>query len=232
MRDGSEFLILDPQETEAGETEVFASIWDTATFTETARLSLGVHESSHFYGSLLTEDYIVLQSDRDHVPQVHDRTTGELLLELDVSTSHIEHDRARGRIWMTGGSDSELWLLELDTLELRPVTGRVADEIRGVATSPSGGLVAVASADGYLRIYTDEGDLRHSIPIPNPADAWWLDERSLVVGTGNGPWTVITIDPDRLLATVKASLRRGLTDAECSLYEIDPCPTLEELQGG
>lgn len=36
MRDGSEFLILDPQETEAGETEVFASIWDTATFTETA----------------------------------------------------------------------------------------------------------------------------------------------------------------------------------------------------
>ena len=52
-----------------------------------------------------------------------------------------------------------------------------------------------------------------------------------MVGTGNGPWTVITLDPDRLLDAVKASLQRGFKDDECSLYEIDPCLTLEELKG-
>jgi WD40 repeat protein len=226
-------MMLDLQATEAGETEVFASIWDASTFTETSRLSLGVHESPWFFGSLLTEDYIVLLGDRDHALQVHDRATGEpLSLELDVSTTHTEYDRAKNRIWMTGRSDTELWLLDLDTLEVRPVTGRVADVIRGIATSPSGELVAAASEDGYVRIYNDEGDLQHEVPLPNPSDAWWLDEETLVVGTANGPWTVITLDPDRLLGVVQASLRRGFTDAECSLYEIDPCPTLEELQDG
>jgi WD40 repeat protein len=236
-RDGTEFMILDLQETEAGETEVVASIWDTSTFTETSRLSLGVQEGSflrdsRFNTSLFTEDYIVLHSDRDHAPQVRDRATGELLLEVGVSGNRTEHDRAQNRIWFTDGADSKVSLLDLDTLELRPVTGRVAETVWGVATSPSGELVAAASSDGNLRVYTDEGELRHSIPLPNPSDAWWLDEETLVVGTQNGPWTVITLDFDRLLAAVKASLREGFTDAECSLYEIDPCPTLEELQGG
>ena len=36
---------------------------------------------------------------------------------------------------------------------------------------------------------------------------------------------------DRLLGVVKDSLQRGFKDSECSLYEIDPCPTLEELRG-
>jgi WD40 repeat protein len=230
-RDGTEFLILDPQETEAGWTEVFASIWETDTFAETARLSLGVHEGYDFHTSVLTDDYIVLHADRDHKPQVRDRATGELVLELDISTSSAEPDRSQNRIWMTGSSDTELWLLDLDTLELGPVTGRVADVVWGIATSPSGDLVAAAAGDGHVRIYTDEGDFEHEIPLPNPSDVWWLDEETLVVGTGNGPWTVFTFDPDRLLAAVKASLRQGFTDAECSLYEITPCPTLEELRG-
>jgi DNA-binding SARP family transcriptional activator/WD40 repeat protein len=231
-RDGTEFMILDLQETEAGENEVFASIWDTSTFTETSRLSLGVQEGIYYYNSLLTEDYIVLHGGRSHPIQVHDRVTGEELLEVAASGNFSEHDRAQNRIWVTDGFDTTVSLLDLDTFEFRPVTGHVADSVRGLATSPSGELVAAASGDGFVRIYTDEGDLRHSIPLPNPSDAWWLDEETLVVGTGNGPWTVVTLDPDRLLGAVKASLRRGFTDDECSLYEIEPCPTLEELRGG
>jgi WD40 repeat protein len=232
-KDGTELLIIDPQETEAGETEVFASIWDSSSLTETSRVALGVHEGSFFYYSLHTEDYIVLHGGRSHPIQVHDRATGEKLLEVDAPGNSTDHDRAHNRIWVTDDFDTTVSLLDLDTLEFRPVTGHVADSVRGLATSPSGELVAVAAGDGFVRVYTDEGELRHSIPLPNPSDAWWLDEETLVVGTGNGPWTVITLDPDRLLGAVKASLREGFSDAECSLYEIDdPCPTLEELQGG
>ncbi|MDJ0923108.1 MAG: BTAD domain-containing putative transcriptional regulator [Acidimicrobiia bacterium] len=233
-RDGTEFMIFDSQETEAGETEVFVSIWDTSTFTETSRLSLGVQEGSRrgWLTSLLTEDYIVLHRGRDHPIEVRDRATGEEVLEVVASGNRTEHDRARNRIWVTDGFDTGVALLDLDTFEFRPVTGQVADAVWGLATSPSGDLVAVAAGDGWVRIYTDEGELRHAIPLPNPSDTWWLDEETLVVGTGNGPWTVMTLDPDRLVGAVKASLRRGFTEAECSLYEIDPCPTLEELQGG
>jgi WD40 repeat protein len=180
---------------------------------------------------LLTEDYIVLHSYRNHPIRVLNRTTGEELLEVNATGNASEHDRAQNRIWITDGFDTKVSLLDLDTFELRPVTGHVADSVRGLATSPSGEQVAVASGDGFVRIYTDEGELRHEIPLPNPSDAWWLDEETLVVGTGNGPWTVVTLDPDRLLGAVKASLQRGFTDAECALYEIAPCPTFEELRG-
>ena len=230
-RDGTEFMILDLQKTEAGDTEVFASIWDSSSLTETSRVALGVQEGSYFAGALLTDDYIVLHSGRSHPTEVRDRATGEKVYEVAALGNLTEHDRSQNRIWLTGGFDSEVWLLDLDTFEFRQVTEPMADAVAGLATSPSGDLVAVASAGGFVGIYTDEGELRHSIPLPNPSDAWWLDEETLVVGTGNGPWTVITLDPDRLLGVVKDSLQRGFKDSECSLYEIDPCPTLEELRG-
>ena len=232
---GTEFMILNASPSEEGTIEVFVSIWDSSTLTEMSRFPAGDAEplGDFLEQSVLTDEHLVLISSETGIVRVLDRVTLEVLFEDAASRpSRIEHDRAQNRIWMTNNFDTEVWVLDLDAFEYRPVTGHVADIVRGLATSPSGALVAVTSGDGFVRIYTDEGDLRHSIPLPNPSDAWWLDEENLVVGTGNGPWTVLTIDSDRLLATVKASLSRGFTDAECSLYEIDPCPTLEELQGG
>jgi hypothetical protein len=225
-------MIFESHKTEAGETEIIVSIWDSASLTETSRLPLGVHEGPRrgWLTSLLTEDYVVLHRGRDHPIQVHDRATGEELLEVGASGNRTEHDRAQNRIWVTDGFDTGVSYLDLDTFEFRPVTEQRADIVWGLATSPSGDLVAVAGGDGFVRVYTDEGELRHAIPLPNPSDAWWLDEETLVVGTSNGPWTVVTLDPDKLLGAARASLRRGFTEAECSLYEIDPCPSLEELQ--
>ncbi len=228
-RNGTEFMIQDEQ----GAAGPFASIWDSSTLTEVERVPLGGLASSDWpwWKAVLTEEYLVLIGHNESI-HVIDRVTHEVLFEDAVAGARFtEHDRARNRVWMTNNHDAEVWMIDLDTLEFRSVIGPVTDFIRGLATSPSGELVAVGSMDGFLRIYTDEGELRHSIPLPNPSDAWWLDEENLAVGTGNGPWTVITLDSDLLLDAVKASLRRGFTDDECSLYEIDPCRSLEELQG-
>jgi hypothetical protein len=43
---------------------------------------------------------------------------------------------------------------------------------------------------------------------------------------------VIDLDDLGLVGEAAASLRRGFTTTECVTYAIDPCPTLEELQGG
>lgn len=42
--------------------------------------------------------------------------------------------------------------------------------------------------------------------------------------------TELTIDPDQLMASARQRLTRSFTESECSTYEIDPCPTLEELK--
>jgi hypothetical protein len=57
-----------------------------------------------------------------------------------------------------------------------------------------------------------------------------LDDTRIVVGTGQtGEWRIIDTDLDRLIARAHAQLSRGFTDAECVLYDIEPCPTLDEL---
>lgn len=42
----------------------------------------------------------------------------------------------------------------------------------------------------------------------------------------------MTVDPDTLVRTARERLTRTFTPSECSTYNIDPCPTLEEIRAG
>ncbi len=42
----------------------------------------------------------------------------------------------------------------------------------------------------------------------------------------------MTLDVETLLETARSRLTRTFTPEECNTYDIDPCPTLEELRVG
>ena len=113
------------------------------------------------------------------------------------------------------------WLLDLDDLSIRQVAGAVAGQIRALSSSPTGDRIAVGSTEGNLRVWSEAGELLHVIPLVNPSDAWWLDDDHLVVGTANGPWTVITLDPRELVEIARSRIVRDFTSAECDLYGLD-----------
>ena len=114
-----------------------------------------------------------------------------------------------------------VWLLDLDDLTVRQVTEAASGQVRGLASSPTGDRIAVASTDGHLRIWSDDGELLHVVPLVNPSDAWWLDDEHLVVGTANGPWTVITLNAAELTEIARGRIFRDFTVAECDFYDLD-----------
>jgi hypothetical protein len=69
------------------------------------------------------------------------------------------------------------------------------------------------------------------IPIPSVSDIYWLDDKTMVIGSKNGVWGRISIDANELVASAQRNLVRGFTNDECAIYRIDPCPSLEEMRG-
>ena len=56
----------------------------------------------------------------------------------------------------------------------------------------------------------------------------FIDDRHLAVTPVTGSLLIMTVDPEELADTVRASITRPFTDTECTTYGIDPCPSLEE----
>ena len=59
----------------------------------------------------------------------------------------------------------------------------------------------------------------------------FLDDERLAVTPHRGGIYVQTLDRAALLALARTGLTRTLTAAECEQFQIDPCPTLDELIG-
>ena len=74
-----------------------------------------------------------------------------------------------------------------------------------------------------------------TVPFPGATAvgvAFVDEDRHVVVGTADGKVLVLTLDTDELVSIASERLTRGLSDDECQLYGIDPCPTLEEIKTG
>jgi hypothetical protein len=60
----------------------------------------------------------------------------------------------------------------------------------------------------------------------------WLNDDHLMVISIDGSVLVFTMDGEDLRQVAAAALTRGFTEEECSSFDMDPCPTLEELRNG
>ena len=69
------------------------------------------------------------------------------------------------------------------------------------------------------------------IPAEFPTDAAWLSSEQLAVFLSEGvQYLRISLSGNDLVKEATGRLTRSFTVEECAIYEIDPCPTLEQLR--
>jgi WD40 repeat protein len=140
---------------------------------------------------------------------------------------HVAIDEGPGHVSILDTSTGE------KVIELRGGSGRV----RGLAFSPDGALLMTSATDGFMRIWeVGTGTEIERIPLGDDfegsGDGYWLDDDTVAMALGRGRWTNVDIGLDSLLELARSRILRTLTQAECGEYEIDPCPTLDQLRGG
>ena len=175
--------------------------------------------------------------------EVVDVETGAIVNELiqDVpfhQTRVATPDLSRMFLTTVGGSvheyDTMTWAV---TRSWQAVDGFP----RGMALSSDERRLAVSDVEGFISIWDLEPDIP-ALVDRIPVGAWASDmmfidaERMGVAVTfpenlGRTEWRVYELNPETVVDRARASLVRSFTDAECRLYNIDPCPTLEEIQG-
>jgi hypothetical protein len=105
-----------------------------------------------------------------------------------------------------------------------------------MAISKSGYLVALANNVGVVHLVDIRTDtILETYPLPGTdiTNVEFIDDdRHLLVTTAFGPVEILTLDIDELVREARTRVIRTFTDNECSTYNIDPCPTLEELKNG
>ena len=158
-----------------------------------------------------------------------ERGSGELLYtsRQQSAPSEVSHGLDRLAIWV--GGEPVITLIDLETWEATDLRIR-DDRVRGMAFSPDDTVLAVGALETLAFYELATGDVVLTIPIDGVSDIHWLDEDTVVVGTWDGAWLGISLDPADLVTSVRDGLRRSFTDEECAEYRIDPCPTLEEMR--
>jgi WD40 repeat protein len=97
-----------------------------------------------------------------------------------------------------------------------------------------GNLVANATFDKVVRVQTlDTHELLLEINLPVKAEnVEWIDDTHLLVITLSDVAFIFTMDGEELMQIATQRLTRGFTAEECASFNIDPCPTLDEIRNG
>ena len=103
--------------------------------------------------------------------------------------------------------------------------------VRGLAFDNAENRLAVAD-ESAITVFDLETQLpEQSIPADFVTDLVWLDGSTLLVFDRSGRIDRLSIAPNELIADVRRQQLRSFSQAECSLFRIEPCPTLDEIRG-
>jgi WD40 repeat protein len=107
-------------------------------------------------------------------------------------------------------------------------------QTRDMAISGDETMVALSANDGNIHVLDLEtGNIVQLISLDDRdiTNIEFIDnDARLLISGSNGPVEVLTLDIDELVAIARSRISRGFRESECSFYELDPCPTLEQLR--
>jgi WD40 repeat protein len=161
--------------------------------------------------------------------RVVDRESGEVVWHDELG--HARHEVSRGGQWLLTRGDAEVQLVDTETWEVR-FTIEGFNNIRGTGFNRDGTLIAVSDVDSMRIIDIETGLIAQQVQLPGVSDIYFLDDETVVVGTNNGIFGTVSLSTDDLIERTRDSLRRSFTEQECATYQIDPCPTLQEMREG
>lgn len=159
-----------------------------------------------------------------------------------VKTSSFYFVSPDGDTMISLEEDEQGLASEGTTMKLTVRDGATGEIRGGLDVDAPGRIWFNPYADTFARIAYDRSltiwDSREltriaTVPIEHeydPTSFRWLDEDSFSLAYQSGAVAAYTTNSDLLLDLARSKLTRGLTALECETYDVDPCPTLEELK--
>ncbi len=212
-------------------------VWDVGTTDEFATIAVDGCEGLEVLG----DTWVMTET------AVYDLSNGSSIVEFDETavdgTSQLTTD---GRFVIGNSGGGLRQAVVIDTQDWSEVARWDAhnSRIRGVAISPDDERLVTTSEDGVVRIWdltavwagtageSQAPPLLDEIPIGIASDAHWIADSELGIALRNGAWTIVSLDPTRLVEDALDRVQRSFTPTECQAYRIDPCPTLEDMKSG
>jgi WD40 repeat protein len=131
-----------------------------------------------------------------------------------------------------------LQFLDAETLETITIwEGLHQAAIADFELSEDGTMIVTGAPDGFARVWDlESGDLLAEIQVSETDRVQaveFVDSDTKIIATlRGGPAFVFAIDSEDVIALGRSRIVRSFTEDECATYDIDPCPTLEEMKTG
>jgi WD40 repeat protein len=178
---------------------------------------------------------------------VYDIDSGAVIAEVEGPAHEGYADAINavsddGSILFVGDLDGRALAFETSSWE-RVAEWRAHDALlRGFAISPDGARLVTTGQDNLVKVWDISGlvadgsiagppPLLDRIPAEFPTDAAWLSSDRLGVFLSEGvQYLNVSLNVDDLIAEATRRLTRSFTVEECAVYQVESCPTLEQVR--
>jgi WD40 repeat protein len=169
-----------------------------------------------------------------------DDETGALLAEFSGSWRwHVNATNSDGsRLYLMDQSGS-VFEYDSTTWQLLHSWRAQQSRTRGIAVSPDDSKIATSGEDGLIWIWQVSGTeprLLDRIPVSGDmvSDIVWLDDEHMgavvLLDWGHVRWQTIDLSSGAVVEMAVDDLVRGFSQSECETYDVEPCPTLDEMR--